>query len=493
MLYISTRNNCAPVTAPQAIELGMVPDGGLFVPESVPEAGGDVRGCATYQETAKKILAPYLPEFAGADLDRCVSCAYNRDTFGTDAIVNVVPLDPDRSIMELWHGPTAAFKDVALQIMPHFLAASKRITHNSSHTVILVATSGDTGKAALEGFKDCAGISIIVFYPHQGVSEIQELQMTTTGGGNTGVVAVRGNFDHCQTGVKQILGSKTLRGQLRKKGFEFSSANSINWGRLCPQIVYYWTSYRALVAQSVIRDGEPVNLCVPTGNFGNILAAYYALRMGLPVAKLICASNRNNVLADFFASGRYDSNRAFHRTMSPSMDILISSNLERFLFEVTGHDAAAVNGWSAALAEFGLFSVDEKTKGDLNLFLSSGWVDEAEVSAAIRDVFKKTGYVLDTHTAVAVALSNRVDTGGRHTIIASTASPYKFSQDVLSAVSGETAADEFSAIERIAALSGMPVHRAVAGLRDRPVRHTRVIERGDMQKTVLDIMSQISK
>jgi threonine synthase len=491
--YISTRNNHVPVAASEAIALGMVPEGGLFVPETVPHI--DISACrsASYQESAKKILAPLLAGFPAKDIARCVSNAYNSSTFDTGEIVNVVPLDKARSVMELWHGPTAAFKDVALQIMPHFMAASKRIRGDTLHTVILVATSGDTGKAALEGFKNCPGISIIVFYPHEGVSEIQKLQMATTDGSNTHVVAVRGNFDQCQNGVKQLFGDSALRESFRRNGFAFSSANSINWGRLCPQIVYYWTSYAALSARGVIAPGEKVNFCVPTGNFGNILAGYYAMRMGLPVKKLICASNKNRVLADFFETGRYDSNRTFYRTMSPSMDILISSNLERFLFEMTGHDSGTVNAWSRSLAATGVFIVDGTTRDRMRAIITPGWVDEPEVTAAIAGEYKKTGYVFDTHTAVAAALSGRVPSARdtAHTIIASTASPFKFSHHVLAGMIGSSPDNEFDAIEQITKLSRLPVHRALLNLRDRPLLHTRVIEQPQMKDALFEIIETI--
>lgn len=491
MQYISTRKNHEPATSSQVITLGMVPEGGLFVPKSVPRIDPLIFGNDPYQDVAERILTPLLPDFSQSDMVECIARAYNSANFDTEKIVNLVQLDARRSIMELWHGPTAAFKDVALQIMPYFLATAKRNLNDSSHTVILVATSGDTGKAALEGFKDCEGISIIVFYPYEGVSEIQKLQMATTDGKNTYVVAVKGNFDHCQNGVKRLLGNKVLREQFRKHGFEFSSANSINWGRLCPQIVYYWTSYCTLVARGSIGAGDPVDFCIPTGNFGNILAGYYALRMGLPIGKLICASNKNRVLTDFFESGRYDSNRSFFRTMSPSMDILISSNLERFLFEVTDHDTVSVDAWSRSLADTGVFVVDASTRERMRRIITPGWVDEPEVSATIAKVFKQTGYVLDTHTAVAAAVSERVPDDGRHIIIASTASPFKFSHHVLAGMTGSAPDDEFLAIDRIAAIAHLPVHRALSNLRERPVLHTKVIERSQMKETLLEIMKRI--
>ncbi len=493
MQYISTRNNHSPVNASRAIALGMVPEGGLFVPETVPDLGFLPTGSESYAAVAQRILSPLLTDFPATNVTSCIAGAYNAASFDTDEIVNVVPLDERRSVMELWHGPTAAFKDVALQIMPRLMGTSKKILGDRSHTVILVATSGDTGKAALEGFRNCDGISIIVFYPHGGVSEVQKLQMTTTDGVNTRVVGVKGNFDECQTEVKRLLGSPELRERYREKGFEFSSANSINWGRLCPQIAYYFSSYGKLVGRGTIAAGEPVNFCIPTGNFGNILAGYYAMRMGLPIEKLICASNANNVLADFFETGLYNSNRPFSRTASPSMDILISSNLERFLFEVTGHDAEAAAGWSRSLASTGAFRVDEQIREAMGRFIVPGWVDEQEVLATIGTTFRQTGYVFDTHTAVAAAVGSRVALpGNRHTIIASTASPFKFGTAVLRGMTGEVVDDEFRAIDRISALSGMPVHRALSRLRQRPERHTQVIEKNDMQATLVDIMKDIA-
>ncbi|MBN2189124.1 MAG: hypothetical protein JW699_06695, partial [Chitinispirillaceae bacterium] len=320
-----------------------------------------------------------------------------------------------------------------------------------------------------------------------------KLQMATTDGSNTHVVAVRGNFDQCQSGVKLIFGDSALRERFRKKGFAFSSANSINWGRLCPQIVYYWTSYAALAARGVIAPDEPVNFCVPTGNFGNILAGYYAMRMGLPVKKLICASNKNRVLADFFETGRYDSNRTFYRTMSPSMDILISSNLERFLFEMTGHDGNAVSAWSRSLADTGVFTVDRAAMDRMREIIVPGWVDEPEVTAVIAGTYQKNGYVLDTHTAVAAALSGRVPSSGgaAHTVIASTASPFKFSSHVLAGMTGSSPGNEFDAIERITELTRLPVHRALSNLRGRPLLHTRVIEQSQMTDTLFEIMKTI--
>ena len=492
MQYISTRNNHPPAPASRAIALGMVPEGGLFVPEQVPLLDFMPGNGESYQAVAERILSPFLSDFPATDLSSCILRAYNKASFDINEIVNVVPLDERRSIMELWHGPTAAFKDIALQIMPHLMSVSKRILNDRSHTVILVATSGDTGKAALEGFKNCEGISIIVFYPHNGVSEIQKRQMTTTDGHNTYVIAVKGNFDECQTEVKNLLGSRELRERYRNRGIEFSSANSINWGRLCPQIVYYFSSYGQLVNRNVIKAGEAVNFCVPTGNSGNILAGYYAMRLGLPIAKLICASNRNNVLADFFATGDYNSNRTFSHTISPSMDILISSNLERFLFEVNSHDSRPVAGWSQSLANTGAFTVGPTTRKHMDKFIVSSWVDDQKVLTTIGEEFRRSGYVLDTHTAVAVAVDTEITPNNQHTIIASTASPFKFGRYVLQGMTGEIVKNEYHAIDRISALSGLPVHQALAELRQRPERHTLVIEKKRMHETLLELMWKIT-
>jgi threonine synthase len=491
MRYTSTRDSRLAAQSAAAIQMGMVPGGGLFVPVEIPRLDlRDLRG-RSYQQVAHHVLSALLTDFSPEELWACVERAYNPSTFDIEPVIDLVPLDSRRSVMELWHGPTAAFKDVALQIMPGLLRAAKGKLGDALHTVILVATSGDTGKAALEGFKDAEAISIIVFYPHGGVSEIQKLQMATTGGSNTHVLAVRGNFDDCQTGVKQLFGDEDLKSELAKDGFAFSSANSINWGRLCPQIVYYFHAYLCLLERGLIAEAEPIDFCVPTGNFGNILAAFYARAMGLPVDRLVCASNKNKILADFFSTGVYDRNREFYRTMSPSMDILISSNLERFLFEASGHDAGKINEWYPSLARTGRFAVDRKTRTALDEVIIPGWVDEPRVLETIRKVHEASGYVLDTHTAVAVAVGEDVKCAGRgkrYTVIASTASPYKFSGDVLLGLRRERVEDELESMALLHELSGTPIHRAVAGLREKPVRHDRVIDVGSMREATLEII-----
>jgi threonine synthase len=479
------------VSPSEAIVLGMVPLGGLFVPESVPVLDPAVADARTYQETARLVMADYLSDFSSEELTSAIDSAYNETSFDTPDIVELFELDSRRGILELWHGPTAAFKDMALQIMPSFLQHAKIKTNDKTHTVILVATSGDTGKAALEGFKDREGVSIIVFYPHEGVSEIQRLQMATTEGSNTHVVAVRGNFDDCQNGVKALFADAAIAETLKSRGLSLSSANSINWGRLCPQIAYYVRAYYLAVRQGSIKRGEAVNFCVPTGNFGNILAGWYARAMGLPIRRLICASNRNRVLADFFATGTYDRRREFFRTASPSMDILISSNLERFLFEITGRNGSAIAGWFADLAAGGIFKVDAASRAAFNEVITAGWADDDRAAREISSVYASTGYVLDTHTAVAVAVGESLPGDKTYTIIDATASPYKFGADVYAALTGTRLSDEFECVTRIQAMCRRPVHRGLAGLRDKPVRHSRVVGVDGLAATVLDICNSI--
>lgn len=491
MLYISTRGNHSPVSSSEAICMGMVPQGGLFVPESIPHLSKDfLYSSASYQTVAREVFSRFLTDFTSEELDFCISKAYNSEKFGSDSVISQIQLEPGLSILELWHGPTAAFKDVALQIMPHLLQISKKKNNNRSHTAILVATSGDTGKAALEGFKNIEGISIMVFFPHEGVSELQRLQMVTTEGNNTAVFAVRGNFDDCQTAVKKIFSDDLLKSSLSQSNIELSSANSINWGRLCPQIAYYVKSYIDLVESKKIQPGESINFCIPTGNFGNILAAYYAKAMGVPVKKLICASNKNHILPDFFAKGIYDSNRDFYKTNSPSMDILISSNLERFLFEVTCHNAEKIFAWYKALNTSGKFEIDATTRQAIDSVIIGGWIDENEVLSTIGNVYDKFGYVVDTHTAVGIALCNKLGPFENYTVIASTASPYKFSCDVLSGIDKTKHSDEFECLRQISSISNKPVHRALCQLKERPVLHQTVIEIDQMNECILNTLKR---
>ncbi|NLC77738.1 MAG: threonine synthase [Clostridia bacterium] len=496
-MYISTRDNWPEISAALAIKLGMVPQGGLFVPTYIPsfplERLKDLLA-ASYQELAQAILEPYLDDYAAEEIRELVGRAYNNNSFGSDAITPLVSLAEDLHILELWHGPTAAFKDIALQLMPHLLSRAVQKVGSGKDTVILVATSGDTGKAALEGFKDVPGTRIIVFYPHQGVSKIQELQMTTTTGNNTHVVGVKGNFDDCQTAVKSIFGDREFARLLAERGYELSSANSINWGRLLPQLVYYFSAYVQLVRQGRLTFGDKINFVVPTGNFGNILAGWYASRMGLPVNKLICASNENKVLTDFFATGVYDRRRPFKQTISPSMDILISSNLERFLYEMNGRDGKVVNGWLTGLQEEGIFSVDLQTKEAMDEVMWGGFATEEETLATIEHTFKEKGYTLDPHTAVGVKVYHdyRKNTGDTSpTVVVATASPFKFNASVLKAIAGDEAVkglDEFAMLGELARLTGLPIHPGLMGLDQKEVRHHRLGTKDQVPAQVLDIL-----
>ncbi len=496
-MYISTRNNSDKVKASQAIKTGMVPQGGLYVPENIPLLDQkeiyDIKGSG-YNALAVKILTLFLDDYTQEEVAECVNKAYNKENFLDPDIAPIKKLDNDTFIMELWHGPTAAFKDIALQIMPYLLVKAIAKTGTVKETVILVATSGDTGKAALEGFRDVPGIRIIVFYPYEGVSKVQELQMNTTEGNNTSVVAVRGNFDDCQQAVKNIFADPIFRKELESRGFELSSANSINWGRLLPQIVYYFHAYLDLLAKKAISEGEKINFVVPTGNFGNILAGWYAQAMGLPINKLICASNENNVLTDFFTTGSYKSQRPFIKTVSPSMDILISSNLERFLFEITDHDGDRVKSWMDDLAEQGSFEVQPEYMKRIGLVLSSGWADETKTLDTIRRWFDRTGYVLDTHTAVGVQVYEdycAVSGDRTKTIIDATASPFKFNTSVLKAIKGDPAVIDKNEIEILHELSKVikqPVHPSLLNLDKKTIRHKRVCAKEEIKTVLTDIL-----
>ncbi|GAB6100107.1 threonine synthase [Halanaerocella petrolearia] len=495
MEYISTRGNYKSVSAAEAIQLGMVPTGGLFVPKKIPTIDKEEiyeLQDSTYQEVAYKVLAKFLTDYSEQELKEIVTTVYNKDNFSVEEIAPVVKLDDNEYILELWHGPTAAFKDMALQLMPHLLAKAIEKVELENNVVILVATSGDTGKAALEGFKDVDGIEIIVFYPDQGVSKVQERQMVTTEGNNTAVVAVEGNFDDCQSTVKEIFADQDFKDVLQEKGYQFSSANSINWGRLVPQLVYYFAAYADLLRNNEIEEGAEINISVPTGNFGNILAAYYASQMGLPVNKLVCASNDNKILTDFLATGVYDINRDFKQTISPSMDILISSNLERFLFEITGHDDKKINKWYQQLQEKGKFEVDQETKDKIKELFSGYYATEEETLQTIADVFTDYDYTLDTHTAVGVKSYQKYkkDTNDQTpTIIASTANPYKFSKAVLESLEGESKIeDEFEILNKLKQVSGIEIHQGLKNLDKEEVRHDRKSTSEGIKDEVKDVL-----
>ena len=488
MKYQSTRDKSISVTSAEAIKQGLSNEGGLFVPESFPAVtASEIKALAdmTYNERAKFILGKFLTDFTDEELTKCVDSAYTKEKFETNAIAPVYKLNDNEYILELWHGPTCAFKDMALQILPHLLTTSMKKTNEDKEVVILVATSGDTGKAALAGFQDVEGTRIIVFYPDNGVSEIQKLQMVTQEGNNVSVAAVKGNFDDAQSGVKKIFTDDEYKKLLARNRFSLSSANSINWGRLVPQIVYYFSAYAELIKSGEIENGEEINVVVPTGNFGNILASYYARKMGLPVKKFICASNENNVLTEFIQTGVYNKNRPFHTTISPSMDILISSNLERFLYDLTGNDDKVISDWMTKLNTEGVYEVSPEVKAKMQSLFTAGWIKE---TAAEYD------YVVDTHTAVAVTVYNNYvkETGDKtKTVIASTASPFKFNQSVLIALEDHNAVvgkDEFTLLEELSEKSNMRIPASLAALKNKNVVFDLVCDKNEMQNVVSDFL-----
>lgn len=482
MLYLSTRGNIEAQTSAQTIAWGMVPQGGLFVPQTLPFINWRESLGSNYAELALKIMKIFLPDLPAAALEEAVK-VYDDGRFDS---LNPAPLTEagDCGVLELWHGPTAAFKDMALQVLPYLLTSSIRTLGIDAEVLILTATSGDTGKAALEGFKDVPGTKIVVFYPEGGVSPVQERQMITTGGSNTYVAAVNGNFDQCQSAVKNIFSSEELRQNLELSKMVFSSANSINWGRLLPQIVYYFWAYIQAVELGKIKPDEKINIVVPTGNFGNILAAYYAKRMGLPLAQLICASNKNNVLTDFFNSGIYNSKRPFYLTSSPSMDILISSNFERFLFEITDRDSRKVGQWFSALAEKGSYQVDIGILELCRQNMAAGWADEESVADTIRKIYQDSEYLLDPHTAVGMKVYQeyRANSGDNsYTVLTSTASPFKFAASVLAALQGKRS-EGYGAWESLEILSKQTGWKIPGGLKDLQDKPGQVVYRCNPEK-----------
>jgi threonine synthase len=497
MLYESTRGKVSSVTSAEAIKMGIASDGGLFVPETCVkftfEQIEKLIGL-TYHQRAVEILKVFLDDFTSEEIEECVNRAYSMDRFDCEDIAPVVKLTDNAYVLELWHGPTCAFKDIALQILPHLLVKAVRKTGETDDIVILVATSGDTGKAALEGFRDVEGTEIIVFFPNEGVSEVQKLQMITQEGNNVHSVAVKGNFDDAQNGVKAIFTDGEFCESAGNHGYKFSSANSINWGRLVPQIVYYFSAYSDILAKGEIKPGEKINIVVPTGNFGNILAAYYAMEMGLPVNRLVCASNENNVLTDFIKTGVYDRNREFKKTLSPSMDILISSNLERLLFELTGHDSEAVSGWMNKLRHEGIYTVDDDTASSISRLFWAGYTDDRGTIDTIDCIYKDCGYLVDTHTAVGIDVYDKyvISTGDMtKTIIASTASPFKFNGSVAKAIFGETAVrgkSEFELLDTLSKECRIPVPSGLKDLDKREIKHGAVCERLEMKETVKAIL-----
>lgn len=489
--YQSTRSGKETVTASQAILKGLAEDGGLFVPTQIPTLDIPLEDVAkmNYQETAYEVMKRFFTDFTEEELKNCINRAYDAK-FDTKEIAPMVEKD-GTYYLELFHGATIAFKDMALSILPHLLTTSAKKNNITNEIVILTATSGDTGKAALAGFADVEGTSIIVFYPKNGVSAIQERQMVTQKGANTTVVGITGNFDDAQSGVKAMFNNKDLAQTMATKGYQFSSANSINIGRLVPQVVYYVYAYTRLLGQGAVAAGEAVNFVVPTGNFGNILAAFYAKNMGIPVGKLICASNENKVLFDFFETGVYDRNRDFILTTSPSMDILISSNLERLIFKIAGEDAKATADMMQSLVSDGKYTITQEMKAQLEGFVG-GWASEDQTAEEIKRVYTNTGYVMDTHTAVASAVYH--DYAGKtgdatKTVIASTASPYKFGTSVMGAIDDKyKGVDDFELIDELCKVSGVSIPQAVEEIRSAPVLHDTVCETEDMQKTVEKIL-----
>lgn len=487
LLYRSTRDSGVQVTASQAILKGLSADGGLFVPNTIPELDVSLDELAqmSYQETAYAVMSRFLTDFAEEELKGCIEKAYD-EKFDLPEIAPLVKAG-GAYYLELFHGATIAFKDMALSILPHLMTVSARKNQVKNEIVILTATSGDTGKAALAGFADVPGTRIVVFYPKNGVSPIQEKQMVTQKGDNVKVIGIRGNFDDAQSGVKAIFGDQELEREMAQAGFQFSSANSINIGRLVPQIVYYVYAYAKLYAAGEIEKNEKINIVVPTGNFGNILAAYYAKQMGLPVGRLICASNENKVLFDFFQTGSYDRNRDFILTSSPSMDILISSNLERLIYRIAGEDDRADAAFMKNLAEKGVYEITPAMREKLGDFYGN-FATEQETAQTIQSLYDRTGYVIDPHTAVASCVYEKykADTGDKaKAVIASTASPYKFTGSVMRAIGQNCdGKDDFQLADELSALSGTEIPRAVEEIRTAPVLHDTVVEISEMKEAV---------
>ena len=493
MQYISTRDAGARFTASQAITRGLAADGGLLTPYYIPKlpnkALDDLKDMS-YQHRAVYVMKQFLEEFSVKELTDFAAAAYGPAKFDTPAVAPVRTVDGNTHCLELWHGPTCAFKDMALQMLPHLLTASLTKTEEFKTVCILVATSGDTGKGALEGFRDVPKTRILVFYPKDGVSQVQELQMVTQEGGNVGVVSVVGNFDDAQTGVKRLFSDEGLRQTLADKGFFFSSANSINWGRVLPQIVYYVSAYCDLLRDEKIQPGQTINVCVPTGNFGNILAAYYAREMGVPIGRLICASNSNNVLTDFIRTGVYDRNRTFYNTMSPSMDILISSNLERLLLSLT-QDVDEVKGYMEQLNATGRYEVREKVREKLQKLFWGYCCDDKETQRVIGEMYKTHDYLIDPHTAVAFSALEqyRKETGDETPcVVASTASPFKFCGSVLGALGETEVASGLDALDQLSEKTGLPAPAPLAGLRSKTVRFNTTVEKDHMVDAVLSML-----
>ena len=493
MNYNSTRSQSTSVSAAKAIVSGIAHDGGLFVPNSIPTlTAEEIKKMVnmSYTQKAVFILSKFLTDFTEQELYNCVTGAYD-GKFDTESIVPLSKVSDTSYLLELWHGPTCAFKDMALQLLPYLMRVSANKVQEKEKIVILVATSGDTGKAALEGFKDVEGTEIIVFYPSDGVSSMQKLQMNTQEGKNVHVVAIKGNFDDAQSGVKKLFTDPEMAKKLLENNMKFSSANSINWGRLVPQIIYYFSAYCELILNEQIEEFDPINVVVPTGNFGNILAAYYAKRMGLPINKLICASNSNNVLTDFIKTGVYDRNRSFYTTISPSMDILISSNLERFLYHLSDENDTLIADLMIQLKEKGRYEIPKELLEKMHAFFDAGYCDDAHTKQTIQTLFNDCSYLCDTHTAVAVKVYNdyKARTGDSiKTVIASTASPYKFPESILGCFTEQKESSDFEKLKNLNKITGTEIPPQIAALESKKTRFEEVIEKENMAEKIYDIL-----
>ena len=497
MFYKSTRGGESNISFSEAVKRGIAKDGGLFVPDSFPlYTTDDLNDMLSldYTNLAKKVFSFFADDFSEEEITACVNAAYLSGRFPKEDPAPTVKLNDNTYILELFHGPTCAFKDMALQILPEFMKTGKAKLSDEKETVILTATSGDTGKAALEGFRDAEGIRILVFYPLDGVSEVQKKQMVTQEGGNVKVIAVEGNFDDTQTGVKKIFGDSEFSEAISKDGFELSSANSINWGRLLPQIVYYFHGYLSMVRDGGIKNGDKINVCVPTGNFGDILASYYAMKMGLPVNRIICASNDNKVLTDFFYTGTYDKNREFKTTISPAMDILISSNFERLLFDVTGGDAEAVSGYMKNLSDKGIYTVDTKTAETVKNTFWAGYATEEETRATIKYIYREYSYLADPHTSVGLCVLRKyleATDDNTPTLDVSTASPFKFNKSVAESIEGSEKLEgmnEFEILDHLSARTGLPVPEPLQNLDKKTVLHKDVCTPDEMPARVAEYL-----
>ncbi|MFO7952602.1 MAG: threonine synthase [Bacillota bacterium] len=498
MRYYSTRGQTGPTTAKEAIIKGLAPDGGLFVPaEPLQSIKVENLSASDYRETTTAIFEPFLKDYSRLEIEHAVQSAYTQDTFDQPAITPLEKLSSQLDVLELFHGPTYAFKDIALQILPYLLKTAVETASEASEIVILTATSGDTGKSALEGFRDVPGIKIIVYFPERGVSEIQRLQMTTQEGSNVGVFAVEGNFDDTQSAVKQIFNDQEFSLKLQKSGYRLSSANSINWGRLLPQIVYYFFACRQLINREALKAGDKVNFVVPTGNFGNILAGYYAKCLGLPVNRLICAANRNNVLTDFINTGTYDKRRPFYRSHSPSMDILVSSNLERLLFELTNHDGEKISYWMDQLTETGTYTIDQETHKKIQELFWSDYAGDDETLQTIADTYRNYHYLTDPHTAVGKNVLDKYrekENDPTTSVLLSTASPYKFAGSTLQALFDKNKINNLSEFDMIKILNretGMPVPVNLAKLEKKPVKHHQVIKPEQMPEHLKQYLNRL--